>query len=64
MSRVPTLRFIEPQLASPENQPPEGKLRVEVKHLAGSEFLRHATVTAFACYELIEGVHSEATVKR
>jgi len=33
MARVPTLRFIEPQLASPVDQPPEGKHWIhEIKH--------------------------------
>jgi DNA ligase D-like protein (predicted ligase) len=33
MSRVPALRFIEPQLASPVDQPPEGKHWIrEIKH--------------------------------
>jgi bifunctional non-homologous end joining protein LigD len=33
MSRVPALRFIEPQLASPADQPPEGKHWIhEIKH--------------------------------
>ena len=33
MSRAPRLRFIEPQLASPVDQPPEGKHWIhEIKH--------------------------------
>ena len=54
------LRFIEPQLASPVNEPPEGKrwiheikhdgyrtlliIEGKVRHLAGAKYLRHAVV--------------------